>query len=154
MNYSNLKDQRGFSIVSAMVGLSLIMVATYYFISSQQDFQKSVKKGQQKVDDKKFVVSHAIIFQKMSFDELLLIAKNIPSVECSENPIDVTTHPVLNSMNRWLPNDQSTEYCLTISRSDQHSKKRILDIELTAKVRKINIKTQVTESKTHFRKAK
>jgi hypothetical protein len=146
-------NEDGLSMISAIVGLGLIISAYYFFNQSQLQFKKTVKTSDKKVDDKRLVVSKALALQALSFDILLAIAEE-GELECKEKKSTDQNIPAFSLTHYWLELNANQQYCLTIPRYKLQNKNRLLDIELKLTLRSKQNSEKLSHSTTYFRKSR
>jgi hypothetical protein len=140
--------------------MSLIATAAMFFAKSSQDFDYATQKSEVKVFDKQLIIAKAFTLQSLSFDELFSAAlsrgpqEKAPDCASDVDIRTVTATPSLNILQRWLPLNETTYYCLVINRWQLLGKGRILDIELRIQLKKSKDGKVASESLAHFRKTR
>jgi hypothetical protein len=150
------KSESGFSLVSTLIGIGLIISAVFFYNQGQSQFDKTVSQSEKKVDNKKFVVSKALELQSLSFDVLYQATTLQNESTCDETvqPSEIEAAPALSIINLWIPYDQTSQYCLLITKHKMQFDGRLLDVEVKVQIRNSKSKKIVSESVAQFRKGR
>ena len=123
----------GFSIVSTIIGLGLVVSAIYYFVFAYTNSQKSISKMEKLAFGKNFLTLKALGIQSFSLDEIVLATTN-SNFDCDivkgARPATKSEGRFLSQFRSWKQADEFTSYCIDVKNFDFKESNKILDVTL------------------------